>query len=183
MEFLGDSVLGLIVANYLYHRFPDNDEGFLTKTKTKLVNGVQLAKLASSIDLGKYILMSNHVQNINGRSSQKILEDAFEAFLAAIFKDLGFDAVNAFIVNLIDKLDFEEVLIETNYKETLLKLSQKLFKNATPEYRLVSTEGPPHHRTFTVICTINGTEYETGTGKSKKQAEQIASEKTLIKLN
>ena len=178
MEFLGDSVLSLIIANYLFHRYPDNDEGFLTRIKTKLVNGVQLAKLAKQINLGKYILMSNHVENIKGRNSQKILEDAFEAFLAAIFKDIGFDAVNSFVVDLIEKLDFSDVLLEDNYKDILLKYSQKTF-NCVPEYNLVSTEGPPHNRQFTVIVFIDNKFYETGTGKSKKQAEQIASEKTL----
>ena len=182
MEFLGDSVLSLIVANYLYHRFPDRDEGFLTRIKTKLVNGTQLAKLARKIELGKYILMSNHVQNINGRESQKILEDAFEAFLAAIFKDLGFDAVNSFIVGLIDSLDFNEVLVEDNFKDSLLKYSQHNFKGASPEYSTTHVEGPPHNRIFTVVVNINGTVYESGTGKSKKQAEQMASEKTLKKF-
>jgi len=179
MEFLGDSVLSLIIANYLYNKYPDRDEGFLTRIKTKLVNGVQLAKLARKINLGKYILMSNHVQNINGRDSQKILEDTFEAFLAAIFKDLGFDAVNSFIVEIIESLDFTEVLLEDNYKDTLLKFVQHNFKNCTPEYTLLSTEGPPHNRTFTVAVVINGTVYSDGTGKSKKQAEQIAAEKTI----
>ena len=183
MEFLGDSVLSLIVANYLYHKYPDNDEGFLTRIKTKLVNGTQLAKLARQINLGKYILLSNHVENINGRNSQKILEDAFEAFLAAIFKDLGFDAVNSFIVNIIDSLDFAEVLIEDNYKDTLLKYAQHNFKKTTPEYELISTEGPPHKRIFTVIVIINGERYSQGTAKSKKQAEQNAAELTLKKLN
>ena len=183
LEFLGDSVLGLIVANYLYNKYPDRDEGFLTKIKTKLVNGVQLSKLAKQINLGKYILMSNHVQNIKGRDSQKILEDAFEAFLAAIFMDLGYDAANSFVINLIDSLDFTQVLIEDNYKDTLLKYSQKVFKNSTPEYFLVSSEGPPHNRTFTVMVSINSINYESGTAKSKKQAEQIASENTLKKLN
>ena len=183
LEFLGDSVLGLIIANYLYNKYPDRDEGFLTKIKTKLVNGLQLSKLAKQINLGKYILMSNHVQNINGRDSQKILEDAFEAFLAAIFMDLGYDAVNSFVINLIDSLDFTQVLIEDNFKDILLKYSQKVFKNSTPEYFLVTSEGPPHNRTFTVIVSINGIKYETGTAKSKKQAEQIASENTLKKLN
>ena len=183
LEFLGDSVLGLIIANYLYNKYPDRDEGFLTKIKTKLVNGLQLSKLAKQINLGKYILMSNHVQNINGRDSQKILEDAFEAFLAAIFMDLGYDAVNSFVINLIDSLDFTQVLIEDNFKDILLKYSQKVFKNSTPEYFLVTSEGPPHDRTFTVIVSINGIKYETGTAKSKKQAEQIASENTLKKLN
>jgi ribonuclease-3 len=183
LEFLGDSVLGLIIANYLYNKYPDRDEGFLTKIKTKLVNGLQLSKLAKQINLGKYILMSNHVQNIKGRDSQKILEDAFEAFLAAIFMDLGYDAVNSFVINLIDSLDFTQVLIEDNFKDILLKYSQKVFKNSTPEYFLVTSEGPPHNRTFTVIVSINGVKYETGTAKSKKQAEQIASENTLKKLN
>ena len=127
--------------------------------------------------------MSNHVQNINGRDSQKLLEDAFEALLAAIFKDLGFDSVNAFVIKLIEGLDFEEILIEDNYKETLLKLSQKMFKNSTPEYHITNSEGPPHNRIFTVIVSINGNKYESGTAKNKKQAEQIASENTLKILN
>jgi ribonuclease-3 len=178
LEFLGDSVLSLIIANYLFHKYPDNDEGFLTRIKTKLVNGVQLSKLAKQIDLGKYILMSNHVQNIKGRNSQKILEDAFEAFLAAIFKDLGFDAVDSFVVAIIDTLDFTEILFEDNYKDTLLKHAQRFFF-CTPEYKLLGTEGPPHNRQFNVVVTINGTSYESGWGKSKKQAEQVAAEKTL----
>jgi ribonuclease-3 len=182
MEFLGDSVLSLIVANYLYNKYPDRDEGFLTRIKTKLVNGVQLSKLARKIDLGKYILMSNHVQNIKGRDSQKILEDAFEAFLAAIFKDLGFDAVNSFIIGLIDTLDFNEVLIEDNFKDSLLKYSQHNFKGVSPEYSTINVDGPPHNRIFTVAVTINGVMYESGTGKSKKQAEQMASERTIIAL-
>jgi len=182
LEFLGDSVLGLIIANYLFHKYPDQNEGFMTRIKTKLVNGVQLSKLAKQIDLGKYILMSNHVENIKGRNSQKILEDAFEAFLAAIFKDLGFDAVNSFVIRLIDTLDFSDVLIEDNYKDILLKWTQSNFKNCTPEYTLISTEGPPHNRTFTVCAVINGIHYEQGTAKSKKQAEQNAAEKTLKKI-
>ncbi len=183
MEFLGDSVLGLVITNYLYNRFPDKDEGFLTKLKIKLVNGVQLAKLARTINLGKYILTSNHIQNINGKDSTKMLEDAFEAFLAAIFKDLGFDAVNSFCVGIIDTLDFNEILVEDNYKEILLKFTQSHFNGLTPSYEIISTEGPPHNRTFTVVAVINGERYQTGTGRSKKQAEQIASENTLKYFN
>lgn len=182
LEFYGDSVLGHIIAKYLYHRYPDQDEGFMTRVKTKLVNGVQLSKLAKQINLGNYILMSNHVQNIQGRNSQKILEDAFEALLAAIELDLGFDAVNSFVIDLIDKLDFSEVLLEDNYKDLLLKWSQSNYKNCTPEYKLLLTEGPPHNRIFTVQVIINGLLFETGMAKSKKQAEQNAAEKTL-KLN
>ena len=183
LEFLGDSVLGLVVANYLFHKYPDQNEGVLTRVKTKLVNGSQLAKLARQINLGEYILMSNHVVNIKGRNSQKILEDAFEALLAAIFKDLGFDAVNSFIINQINTLDFANVLLEDNYKDLLLKYTQTNYKNCTPEYSLVKTEGPPHNRIFTVCVLIKGKEYSDGTAKSKKQAEQNAAEKTLKTFN
>jgi ribonuclease-3 len=183
LEFLGDSVLSLIVANFLFHKYPDCDEGFLTRIKTKLVNGTQLAKLAKQINLGKNILMSNHVQNIKGRDSQKILEDAFEALLAAIFNDLGFDAVNSFVLNIINTLDFEEILIEDNYKDLLLRYAQHdKIKPTTPEYILVSTDGPPHNRSFTVAVTINGIKHCEGSGKSKKQAEQVAAFLTLQKF-
>lgn len=184
MEFLGDSVLSLVVANYLFHKYPDKDEGFLTRIKTKLVNGTQLAKLAKSIDLGKHILMSNHVAYIKGRDSQKILEDAFEAFLAAIFNDLGFDAVNSFIMNIIDTLDFDEILVEDNYKDILLRYAQHdKVKPSAPEYELISTDGPPHNRKFTIAVVINGEHHCKGTGKSKKEAEQIAAFLTLKKFN
>jgi len=182
LEFLGDSVLGFIIANYLFNKYPDQNEGFLTRVKTKLVNGVQLSKLAKQIKLGDYILMSNHVQNIKGRNSQKILEDAFEAFLAAIFKDLGFDAVNSFVVNLINTLDFTDVLLEDNYKDLLLKFIQINYKKCILDFSIVKTEGPPHKRIFTVVVLIDNKEYEQGIAKSKKQAEQNAAEKTLKKL-
>jgi ribonuclease-3 len=182
LEFLGDSVLSLIVANYLFHKYPDEDEGFLTRIKTKLVNGVQLSKLARQIDLGKYILMSNHVQNIKGRDSQKILEDAFEAFLAAIFKDLGFDAVNSFIIDIIETLDFTEILFQDNYKDTLLKYAQRVC-SCTPEYHLVDTQGPPNNRVFQIVVSMNGKKYASGWGKSKKAAEKAAAEETLKNLN
>jgi ribonuclease-3 len=183
LEFLGDSVLSLIIANFLYHKYPDRDEGFLTRIKTKLVNGTQLAKLAKKIDLGKHILMSNHVENIKGRDSQKILEDAFEALLAAIFNDLGFDAVNSFVLNIINTLDFEEILVEDNYKDLLLRYAQHdKIKPTTPEYILINQEGPPHNRSFTVAVTINGVKHCEGMGKSKKQAEQVAAFLTLQKF-
>jgi ribonuclease-3 len=182
MEYLGDSVLSLIVANYLYNKYPEQDEGFLTRIKTKLVNGTQLAHLARKAQLGKYILMSNHVRNSNGQDSQRLLEDAFEAFLAAIFMDLGFDAVNSFMLSNIETLDFNEVLAEDNYKDILLRHTQHYPVPSTPEYKLDSTNGPPHNRTFTVSVVINGIVHCQGTGRSKKGAEQLAAENTLNKL-
>jgi len=175
--------LDLIIANHIYHKYPDQDEGFLTKLKTRLVNGTQLAKIARKIGLGQYILMSNHVEKtLNGRDSQRILEDAFEAFLAALFKDLGFDAVNSYIVHIINQLDFSDLEIETNYKDMLMKYAHKFYNNTTPEYTLLEASGQSHERTFKVVVTIGGQPFETGIGKSKKQAEQNACENTLKKL-
>jgi ribonuclease-3 len=181
LEFLGDSVLGFIVANYLFHKYPDNDEGFLTKLKTKIVNSAQLASMARKINLGELILMSTHVKNIGGKTNQRILEDSFEALLAAIFKDLGFDAANHFLIQLIETLDFDELLIEDNYKDILLRYSQNKGLNAM--YSVVSTEGPPHNREFIISVIIDSKEYSTGRAKSKKKAEQIAAMNTLKKLN
>jgi ribonuclease-3 len=183
LEFLGDSVLGFIVANYLFHKYPDKDEGFLTKLKTKIVNSSQLATLAKKVNLGNLILMSNHVQNIGGRNSQKILEDVFEAFLAAIFKDLGFEAVNHFMVTLIESLDFDELLLEDNYKDILLRYTQNLSKTCVAKYDVVGIEGPAHNREFIIAVNIDGVIHSEGKAKSKKRAEQIAAEKTLKKLN
>ncbi len=183
LEFLGDAVLDLIVANYLWHKYPQSDEGFLTKTKTRLVNGTQLSKIARKMNLGQYILMSRHTEHIHGRDSQRILEDAFEAFLAALFNDLGFDAVNSYIIEIMDTIDFSEIFIDSNYKDILMRYSQKHFKNSTPEYPVLESIGPTNNRTFKVVVSILGKEYSTGVGKSKKQAEQNAAENTLKALN
>ena len=183
LEFLGDSVLGLIVAKYLFHKYPEKDEGFLTKLKTKIVNSQQLSELATKIKLGKFILMSNHVENIKGRNSQKILEDSFEAFLAAIFKDLGFDAAESFMINLIETLDFDELLVEDNYKDILLRYTQNISKNCTTSYDLLSTDGPSHNRDFIIVVNIDGIQHGVGKAKSKKKAEQLAAENTLKNLN
>ena len=95
---------------------------------------------------------------------------------------MGFDAVDSFVTNLINKLDFTEILFEDNYKDTLLKYTQRVYF-CTPEYHLISTEGPPHNRMFQVVVSINGTHYSSGWGKNKKQAEQIAALNTIKIFN
>ena len=179
LEFLGDSVFGLIVSNYLFDNFPNKDEGFMTRTKTKIVCGRNCAKFAKELNLGKYLLMSRHVMKINGQNNDKLLEDAFEAFIGAVYKDLGFKFAQVFVYRLIDKhLDFNEILEDNNFKDILLRHSQSE-SLPLPIYKTIDEEGPPHKRIFTVIVMIGDREMGKGVGKNKKDAEQKAAECAL----
>ena len=137
-EFLGDSVLSTTVANYLYERYPDQQEGFLTKMRSKLVNGYMLADLCRHVGLNKWVIISKQIEDNNGRDNYKILEDIFEAFICAIFMDfnqvkssisendisgLGFQVAEKWIINVIeDKVDFAELIKQNNnYKDKLIK--------------------------------------------------------------
>lgn len=178
-EFLGDSVLNLIVAKYLFHKFPNSHEGNLTKIRTKLVNGKTLSLLANKLELSKFLILNYKVENINGRNNNRILEDVFESLICAIYLDLGFNYAEKFVLNLIEKhINFDELLIDDNYKDILLRFCQSKF-GTTPNYKIVETSGPPHNRTFKIYCYIQDLEYKYGKGKNKKDAEQIAAKETL----
>ena len=204
LEFLGDSVIGLIVEKYLYERYENQDEGFLTKLKTKLVRGDALAYFAKELGFAKWIIMSRHVEDkCHGRNSTSILEDSFEAFIGALFTDfneqelesncldkydfysgLGFQVCEQFMINLIEeKVDFS-VLIQTNYnyKEQLIRhLVNK--HNMRPEYSLISTEQDEYEKTFTAqVKDPSSNKDYIGLGTTKKKAEQEASKNALIDL-
>ena len=201
MEFLGDRCLDLSIAFYLYRKYPDSDQGFKTKMKTKIVKKETLAKFAEFLGFPNLLIISKHIEEktIIGRNNKRILEDVMEAFICAIFldqnmndtyysskmKDLekirlsgpGWQVVNGFIENLLENcIDFEElVLNEENYKEVLLQYYQKEFK-ITPKYLELNIDGPPHKRIFTMgVLDKDGNILARGTGKSKKEAEQISS--------
>lgn len=178
-EFLGDSVLNLIVANFIFLKYPHKEEGYLTRIRTKLVNGKTLAYLARKINLNEFLIISKNVEKINGRNNDRILEDIFEAFLCSIYTDLGYKYTEFFVHELIKKhINFDELEEDNNYKDILLrKCQQKLQIN--PEYELISTTGPAHKKTFTSIVIINNVRYCTGTGNTKKESEQVASKNTL----
>lgn len=178
-EFLGDSVLNLTVAKYLFHKFPNSHEGNLTKIRTKLVNGKTLSLLATKLELSKFLILNYKVENINGRNNNRILEDVFESLICAVYLDLGFNYAEKFILNLIEKhINFDELLIDDNYKDILLRFCQSKF-GTTPNYKIIETSGPPHNRTFKISCYIQDLEYKYGKGKNKKDAEQIAAKETL----
>lgn len=179
-EFLGDSVLSLIVAKYIFKRFPNSQEGILTKIRTKLVNGKTLAMFANKLNLSNFLILNYKVENINGRNNNRILEDVFESLICSIYLDLGFDFAEKFILGLIEKhINFDELLVDNNFKDILLRFCQNKFA-CTPTYDIIETLGPPHNRTFKVMCYIQSKKYRYGVAKSKKEAEQIAAKQTLL---
>ena len=179
MEFLGDSVLSLIVANYLFERFPDLPEGELTKIRAALVCDRSLAKFAQSIQLGSYLAMGKGEEHSGGRTRRSNLEDAFEALIGAIYLDGGLEQARQFVLRFIpNDLDPEQIKTNADYKTTLQEIIQK-----NPEeklsYVLVSESGPDHDKSFEVELRLNSNVIGTGVGKSKKQAEQLAAKQAL----
>jgi len=181
-EFLGDSVLNLIIANFIFLKYPDKEEGYLTRIRTKLVNGKTLAFLAKKINLNQFLIISKNVESINGRNNDRILEDIFEAFLCSINMDLGYKYAENFVLRIINEfINFETLEEDNNYKDILLRKCQQSLQ-INPEYELISTTGPAHKKIFTSIVIIKGERYCTGSGNTKKESEQIASKNTLEKI-
>lgn len=179
LEFLGDSVLGLVIAQYLYDRFPDSEEGFLTKIRTRIVNGQMLAVLSEKIGLDRYVLISKQIEENTGRKNQKILEDTLEAVIGAVFLDFaecGFAVVRDFIISIVEThIDFSELITANhNYKDMLLKYYQHNM-NYLPRFYELNVENKKNGKEYT-ICVRNkeGTIVATGTGSNKKQAENAA---------
>ena len=183
LEFLGDAVLGAIVAEKLYSEFSDRDEGFLTRMRAKLVNGKILADYARAIDLGPLILMSDNMVASAGRDNQTILADAFEAIVGALYVDLGFAAARRFVFRLLDRLvDLERVAVQrSNYKSLLLEYVQARGWGQ-PFYSVIKEEGPSHDRRFTINVSVNGSIHGQGIASSKKEAEQRAANEALESL-
>ena len=183
LEFLGDSVLGLILSSELYQRFSDVDEGSLTKSRAKLVNASSLAGHAHALDLGAHLILSRGEEISGGRNRASALADAFESLLGAIFLDGGFDSARKFILReftadfgtLAESSDIE------NPKGELQELLQSRSPN-TPEYQTVSITGPDHDRVFECVVQHDDVELARGSGKSKKAAESAAALAALKKL-
>ncbi len=181
LEFLGDSVLGLIIADYLYHRLPDHPEGLLSQLRSRLVDTNSCAQYLQKLRLPEYILLGRGETLSEGRAKTSILADVFEALLGAVYLDGGLGRAKSFLL-----LHFEpefEASIGTpprNYKAELQDLSQKLFQK-TPTYRVVDETGPDHAKVFHVMVYLDDKEAGIGIGASKKEAEQRAAFDALSK--
>ena len=183
LEFLGDAVLGLAVAEALHRQFSARDEGFLTRTRAKLVNGPTLARFAEAVGLPELILVSANMDTESGRHNPTILADAFEALLGALYLDLGFDAARSFVLRVLEEhIDVAEVAERrSNYKSLLLEFVQARGWGQ-PQYVVLHEEGPSHARTFTIEVQVEGTPQGAGVANSKKKAEQQAAREALQKL-
>lgn len=185
LELLGDGVLDLISTKYLMERYPNENEGFITKTKTKIVCTGTLARIAEQLGLPEFLIISRNVEdNCAGRSNPRILEDFFEAFLGAMELDFNsFDICMKFVVFLFENyLDIPNLVAhDDNYKAQLLEYFQHSFNGLFPVYQEIAIEGPPNGRTYTMgVTSPDGEIIGIGVGNNKKLAEQLASKNALI---
>jgi len=184
MEFVGDSVLGLVIAHQLFSDHPDWREGELTKVKALLVNETTLAEIGMEIGLNQHIFLSTEEEKSGGHERPSIVSDAVESVIAAIYMDGGFEAARKFVLDQIysRKADVRADSSQRNYKGELLELVQGKGERM-PRYDVVSQTGPDHDKTFNVVVSINGRALGSGVGSSKKEAEQKAAAEALERLN
>ncbi|ADN02012.1 hypothetical protein STHERM_c10670 [Spirochaeta thermophila DSM 6192] len=175
LEFLGDAVLGLAVADYLYRTFPEKQEGELARIKSFVVSEDTLYEIARRIKVDNFILISKGEEYAGGRTKKALLADAMEAIIGAYFLDAGFEAARDFVLRLVVP-EIEKVVEnrhKKDYKTLLQEYVQKNFKTY-PRYRVVEKLGPEHNRTFRIEVQIRDKKYGPGEGKNKKEAEQSA---------
>lgn len=182
-EFLGDAVLELSITHILMERFKELSEGKLSKLRAAIVNKDSLSAIAKKFDLDTYILLGRGEEAGGGRTKRSILANVYEAIIAAVYYDGGFQRAFVIIEKHFSGLiqEVQEKGLSKDYKSRLQEYSQSIF-GMPPEYVLTSAEGPDHEKVFKVEVLINGTSYETGTGRNKKAAEQEAARKTLKRL-
>jgi ribonuclease-3 len=182
MEFMGDSILGAIVAEHLYQSFTEWSEGELTRAKAALVSSPTLAAAARRLELGELLLLSKGEEQSGGRNRSSILCGAFEAVIAAIYLEAGMEATRSFIscwlaepMEAVNRGSYTR-----DYKTMLQEITQEAYRSL-PAYRVIEETGPDHDKTFVVGVTLGGEELGIGRGKSKKEAEQSAARLALEK--
>ena len=183
LEFLGDAVLDLIVGEFLFHKFPNSDEGHLSKIRASLVNESGFALLAQQIKLGDYIYLSAAEENNNGRKKSSLLSNAFEALIGAIYLEGGLEITREIAIKLLQethqKIDLQS--LSKDYKTALQELTQATH-GVTPTYTLLRSFGPDHKKEFEIAIILDGETIATAQGKSKKEAQQKAAHIALKKL-
>jgi ribonuclease-3 len=183
LEFLGDAILGLIVAENLYHDFPMMAEGEMTRLRSILVKQDTLARVAETINLGSYLYLGKGEESSGGREKPANLARALEALIAAVYLDHGYEVTDQFVLEILD-VELANILYQgtiVDYKSQLQELLQAKAQQ-TPVYNLIETEGPDHDKKFTVEVKLGSEVLATGTGRSKKKAETEAARIALENL-
>ncbi len=180
LEYLGDAVLQLALTRELYDRYPQHDEGPLTKIRAQLVNQVSLAEQGRALSLGEHLLLSRGEQINGGRERPSIIADAYEAVLGALFLDGGYEAARAFILQSFQEVlgDIESTAATDNPKGALQEIMQAI-SSEPPQYQILSATGPDHDRSYECAVFHRGEEVGRGVGKSKKTAESQAAAAAL----
>jgi len=183
LEFLGDAVLDLIVGEYLFKKFPKEDEGVLSKIRASLVNEKGFTRLALEINVGDAILISSAEENNNGRTKPSLLSNAFEAIIGAIYLESGIEVASrvsiALIENSYETIDLNS--LSKDFKTTLQELTQADF-GETPTYKMIRSFGPDHKKEFEIAIELQNKTIASAIGKSKKEAQQRAAEIALKTL-
>ncbi len=182
LEFLGDAVIDLVVGQFLFDEYPDKPEGELTKMRSALVCESSLANAARRLALNEYLLISKGEIGNGGYNRASNLADAFEAIIGALYLELGLEAVLPIILKYLEP-EFLQVRKGHygDYKTKLQEIVQK-DRQSTISYEIVRTEGPEHNKIFTTCVSINGVVQAEGTGRTKKEADQVAACQTLIQM-
>lgn len=183
LEFLGDSVLGLVIAHQLFRDHPELAEGDLTKMKSMLVNETSLAAVGRMIGLNQHILLSSEEERSGGRERPSIIADAVESVIGAVYLDGGYDAARAAIVHMIyaNRQSLQSDVAPRNFKGELLELTQASM-GIPPRYEVIAEEGPDHEKKFRVAVFVSSEVLGEGSGASKKEAEQQAASAALRRL-
>ncbi len=187
LEFLGDAVIHAVIAEYLFRRYPEKDQGFLTKLRTKIEKGDTLNRFSRKLGFDKYAIISRNIELSGGRNNNvNIMEDIFEAFMGALKLETNYETCQKFIINFIDsEIDFADLINnEDNYKELLMQYYHKNGYKTTPTYHLINTIDEKPRKLFEMIAkNPDGKEIGRGMSTSKVQAAQNAAKQALIKLN
>jgi ribonuclease-3 len=183
LEFIGDAILGSVIATYLYERYPDQAEGFLSKMRTKLVNGKMLGVLSDKIGFPKFAILSKQVEEVHGRNNYKIMEDIFEAFIGALYTDLNdYIIAEKWIINIIEKyIDFADLIqIRNNFKDMLVQYMLHALQDA-PRFFEMKVSSHKNQKVFTYcVKDKSGLVIGTATGNNKKEAENNSAKEALL---
>jgi ribonuclease-3 len=183
LEFLGDSLLGFIIADEICSRFPDADEGQLTRLRASLVRQKTLAEIGRQLDLGSYLILGPGALKSGDHARDSILSDVLEAIIGAIYMDGGLQPCRRFIKRIFQRrLTLSEP--DKIYKDPKTRLQELLQKDSRelPEYEIIEVSGPPHKQLFKVQCVVDGNRKFFGTGSSRRKAEQDSADKALQEM-
>jgi ribonuclease-3 len=183
LEFLGDSVLGFVIVEYLFLSDKNLTESVMAKIKSYLVKEAVLSEIADSLSLGKYLRLGKGEEATGGRTKKSLLSDTIEAVLGAIYIEGGYQKAQEVVLRLFrEKIDsIMRTAVFADYKTELQEKTQLLF-GILPEYRLIKQEGEEHKKIFTIEVYVDGKKFGRGTGKSKKEAETFAAREAILKL-